>query len=287
MNEQEALKLYDALLSKGYSTDDLGDERTFLSQMGDLGNRKELYDWVSGRGDFRIGDYDSYERRLTEAKDSVNAEGGYIFTEGGLDSVLNKGYPVRAVSIAATKPPVQNDADGKKVFAPGQVRSTEKPRGESYRAPLRADLTLAERAEIERNNGFAAQGLHRLREDAKAEEDRRNAPLVQGGGLSTKTVGQWEDEVMQGASRISRAVVAPAVKKAIEDFDKKAHEVFEGTREGANNGGLPTGTASGATIFGSIKESNKAKDPEKVLDYLKGQMEALYKDQSFIDKVGE
>lgn len=67
MNNDEVNKLYSALIGKGYSTDDLGDEKTFRSMMSDKGHRKELYDWVSSNGDFRIGDYDRYESRLTGA----------------------------------------------------------------------------------------------------------------------------------------------------------------------------------------------------------------------------
>ena len=33
--------------------------------MADKNNRKQLYDYVSSRGDFRIGDYDSYEKILS------------------------------------------------------------------------------------------------------------------------------------------------------------------------------------------------------------------------------
>lgn len=65
MNEQEVKKLYQALLSKGYSTQDLGDEQRFLSKMGDANNRKQLYDFVSSKGNFRIGDFNAYEARLT------------------------------------------------------------------------------------------------------------------------------------------------------------------------------------------------------------------------------
>lgn len=67
MNESEVKKLYNALLSKGYSTEDLGDEGTFETKMGDKNSRKELYDWVSSKGNFRIGDYDTYESRLTSS----------------------------------------------------------------------------------------------------------------------------------------------------------------------------------------------------------------------------
>lgn len=59
MNKDNLSSLYNALISKGYSTEDLGDEKTFRSKMSDKGNRKALYDYVSGRGDFRIGNYEA------------------------------------------------------------------------------------------------------------------------------------------------------------------------------------------------------------------------------------
>lgn len=65
MNTNEIKKLYTALRGKGYSTHDLGDEKTFETRMGDKNNRKELYDWVSSRGDFHMGNYNKYEERLT------------------------------------------------------------------------------------------------------------------------------------------------------------------------------------------------------------------------------
>ncbi len=65
MNTNEIKKLYTALRGKGYSTYDLGDENAFETKMSDKNNRKELYDWVSSRGDFRMGDYEKYEERLT------------------------------------------------------------------------------------------------------------------------------------------------------------------------------------------------------------------------------
>lgn len=63
--DNEVKKLYSALIGKGYTTRDLGDEQTFMGKMQDADNRKQLYDWVNARGDFRIGSYDDYEKRLT------------------------------------------------------------------------------------------------------------------------------------------------------------------------------------------------------------------------------
>lgn len=65
INVNEVKRLYDALRDKGYAARDIGDEKTFVAKMRDKTNRKALYDYVSSRGNFRIGDYNDYERRLT------------------------------------------------------------------------------------------------------------------------------------------------------------------------------------------------------------------------------
>lgn len=97
MSKDNLSSLYNALISKGYSADDLGDENTFRTKMSEKGNRKELYDYVSGRGDFRIGDYDSYESRLSgsvegSVSNQVVAESGNNYNPEagkGSDPTLN------------------------------------------------------------------------------------------------------------------------------------------------------------------------------------------------------
>ena len=64
MDNKNLKSLYDGLIKKGYSKDEIGDEATFNAKMADKNNRRQLFDYVSKRGDFRIGDYDSYEKRL-------------------------------------------------------------------------------------------------------------------------------------------------------------------------------------------------------------------------------
>jgi predicted nucleotidyltransferase len=59
--------LYNNLLEKGYSVQDIGTEDIFRQKMADKQNRKQLYDYVQARGDFRIGDFYNYERRIKEA----------------------------------------------------------------------------------------------------------------------------------------------------------------------------------------------------------------------------
>ncbi len=68
LNNEEAIKLYNSLLNKGYKISDLGDKETFLNKMSSKENRQELYNWVLSRRDFRIGNYEDYEKRLTSKK---------------------------------------------------------------------------------------------------------------------------------------------------------------------------------------------------------------------------
>lgn len=66
MNENEVKKLYTALINKGFSANDIGDENTFVAKMGDQNARKQFYDAIS-KTSFKIGDYDTFEKRLTSS----------------------------------------------------------------------------------------------------------------------------------------------------------------------------------------------------------------------------
>lgn len=74
MAKDNLSSLYNGLISKGYSTDEIGDEATFRSKMADKNNRKQLYDYVSARKDFRIGDYETYENRLSMQPEQTETE---------------------------------------------------------------------------------------------------------------------------------------------------------------------------------------------------------------------
>lgn len=76
MSKDNLSSLYNGLIKKGYSVEDIGDEATFRTKMADKNNRKQLYDYVSSRGDFRIGDYDSYEKRLTSVQEEQPQQTG-------------------------------------------------------------------------------------------------------------------------------------------------------------------------------------------------------------------
>ena len=74
MAKDNLSSLYNGLISKGYSTDEIGDEATFRSMMANKNNRKQLYDYVSARKDFRIGGYDTYENRLSGQPEQTETE---------------------------------------------------------------------------------------------------------------------------------------------------------------------------------------------------------------------
>lgn len=78
MNEIEVKKLYNALIQKGYTIDQIGNENTFLNNMNDENKRRDLYEYVSSKGNFKIGDYDTYESRLTssieQSRDNITAQ---------------------------------------------------------------------------------------------------------------------------------------------------------------------------------------------------------------------
>ena len=89
MAKDNLSSLYNGLIKKGYSVEDIGDEATFRTKMADKNNRKQLYDYVSSRGDFRIGDYDSYEKILS-AQFADEKDNGSGFPKGGFMNVGTK-----------------------------------------------------------------------------------------------------------------------------------------------------------------------------------------------------
>lgn len=65
MSKDTLSSLYNGLIKKGYTTREIGDETTFRALMADKQIRRKFYDKVVSRGDFRIGDYDRYEKALS------------------------------------------------------------------------------------------------------------------------------------------------------------------------------------------------------------------------------
>ena len=71
-----AKNLYKSLTEFGYTPDELGvkDEAEFVDKLGSPDNRKKVYDAVSQAGEFDIGDYENYERQLSDDYKKAFAE---------------------------------------------------------------------------------------------------------------------------------------------------------------------------------------------------------------------
>lgn len=195
-----------------------------------------------------------------------NAAGSYKDRAQIASEVQSEGLPAYR---QGSKKPVQRDAS-------------------SYGIPYRPDteLTAAQRDEIAQQNGYAVRQVKQMRQQREKERRRRNQPVVDTGNENVnrhviKTQGQWEDEVTQGASRISSSVVSPAVKSAIAEFDKRADEIWGKYHDQSKY----VDAASPWSVV-TARQANEARDPEKILNYLNEQMKGLYDDESFAAKVG-
>lgn len=186
MNEQEVLKLYNALIGNGYLKNDIGDKEIFLSKMVDQQNRADLYKYVSDRGDFRIGDYETYEKRLSS------------------ETPTNTPQPKRKVAIEPYNGP-------------------QAPRTPLEIIPSAVQLHQMNERE-QRENGYVTHKTQELTERARQEEARKNAPIVDTGSEETntyaiKTQGQLENELSKDAAVLGSKYVKPLVSDALKKAD--------------------------------------------------------------------
>ncbi|MEE1111832.1 MAG: hypothetical protein UH077_01440 [Bacteroidales bacterium] len=64
--QDNVTQLYNGLRKKGYTQEEIGDEKQFREYISSPKNRKEFYDMVVANDDFIIGDYETYEKRLAQ-----------------------------------------------------------------------------------------------------------------------------------------------------------------------------------------------------------------------------
>ena len=107
--------LYNSLIKKGYSTEDIGDEETFRNKMADKQNRKILYDYVVSRGDFRIGDYDRYEKVLSGVYE-VQPQQHKDNLSSLYNSLIKKGYSTDAIGDEETFRNKMADKQNRKIL---------------------------------------------------------------------------------------------------------------------------------------------------------------------------
>ena len=177
-----------------------------------------------------------------------------------------------------TQQPVQQaawQAQGQQTQQPAQPAAPQPaPRSQStsssvdtYAAPFRQDLSWEERAEIERNNNFASQGVDRLREETQQEEERRRQPIVDTGdeGVNqylVKQTGQWEDELNAGINELTDKWVRPQVDARLQE----AKDAWSASMEAYKH----------APAQAQLTMANENLDPDKILIDLQQALEETY-----------
>lgn len=281
--------LFADLQSRGFAQDKTNaDFRSYMLAPGKQGyeNRKTFFEDFKSQGLTGLNSYEEFASLIgLKGRPQQPSVKPQMSAAGETAPVVQKSQPQAPTMPQLVKEGLEKGSYNSR---PVPVRQAGDPGVAQFGVPYRPDtqLTAAQRDEIYRQNDFALRQMKKM----QREQVRRGQPMVDTGIPSVnssviKTQGQWDDELQKGASRISSSVVVPAVDKAIAEFDKRAHEVFEASR--GQSGGLPTGTAGGAGIFGAVRESNEAKDPDKILAYLSKQMEGLYHDKAFMQQISD
>ena len=234
MNNTEVKKLYKALLSKGYSTDDLGDETTFNTKMSDPNNRKELYDWVSSNGNFRIGDYDSYERRLSSG--SMQPDKTISFEQNNSVAPTPSEKPEEEkvqLSFTAPKRPELKSLQVEQKEYPTIAETTQKMMADniSQRHQL-SDMTSRVQSALDRRGG----------ELDEAQKANRQSYIPQGtaGSIPAFDAGRMYDSEYRNYAAAKESLqkaqdIIDAVGKESEDKEK-GHTGFGGFLKGSARG---------------------------------------------------
>ena len=275
-------KMYDNLSNDGF---DLGSFDDFNKNIEDKNVRRAIYDTAIERG-WELPDYGQFERDMTVRKLNIGGKVREVSHQTYDDFM--KRHPNGTTTNSGRKqaPATEPQGTQKQQQAPwgvpGGVSTRNNPAGRavqrqhpsgdaiSNHAPFRQDLTVAERAEIEANNNFGAQGVERMRQQREQEMQRRNEPLVETGSEGvdtylTKTKGQWEDELQGGINEMSQKWIRPNVDAAMDAATEKWFDVMES----------PAFAAPGSDIA-KLKRANESVDPEKMLKDLQASLEATY-----------
>lgn len=271
MANENRRKLYNAINQAGY---DIGDYDEFDKRMNNAADRQKFFQAVNDAG-YDIGSQEDFERRISPTKYKLKTGGKYIpVSEREYRDFTSRhsGGTTARPKQTATPNPAPSAPQPSKPWGARQVRTTEPSNGVSDRAPFRKDLTVAERAEIERNNDYAARQVDKFREGRKREDARRNTPIATTGNKSAdryvvKTQGQYEDEVERGIHDLGSRYVSPVVQKAMQDMDDQWYATM------GEAGSAPMG--EGGEIA-ALRRANESIDPDKVLEGLRQRLGSIY-----------
>ena len=208
---EEVKKLYTALIGKGYTANDLGNEDVFAKKMQDEQSRRELYDYVSSRGDFKIGSYDNYEQRLRPAQ-------------------VQKPQPVVDAYGMPMQPEVSTIEDAPKVEEkPQENLKSDLFKPQSTETPSLLDV------DAQRKDYFAEAGAKAM-EDIRQERQAREyqeimKPLSGIEGREQKNVLEERKKQIEAQlnqpDAVRNAAARTNMAKALENVDKELQVLNE------------------------------------------------------------
>lgn len=237
---EEVKKLYTALIGKGYTANDLGNEDVFAKKMQDEQNRKELYDYVSSRGDFKIGSYDNYEQRLRPAQVQkpqpvVDAYGMPMQPEVSTIEDAPKIPQVNMDEFTVNETYLNNVADNEGAQAPMEgVELKENLKSDLFK-PQSTETPSLLNVDTQRKDYFAEAGAKAM-EDIRQERQAREyqeimKPLSGIEGREQKKVLEERKRQIEAQLNQSDAVRNAAARtnmaKALENVDKELQVLDE------------------------------------------------------------
>lgn len=208
---EEVKKLYTALIGKGYTANDLGNEDVFAKKMQDEQNRRELYDYVSSRGDFKIGSYDNYEQRLRPAQ-------------------VQKPQPVVDAYGMPMQPEVSTIEDAPKVEEkPQENLKSDLFKPQSTETPSLLDVDAQRKDYFAEAGAKAMEGIRQERQAREYQEIMK--PLSGIEGREQKNVleerkKQIEAQLSQ-PDAVRNAAARTNMAKALENVDKELQVLNE------------------------------------------------------------
>lgn len=210
-------KLYNALLSHGYTSEDLGDENTFTTAMSDANNRKELYDGASANG-LDLGDYDEYERRLTQTSNN---------TIQATTPEPPKAEEVKPIQVPSAPTLKYGEVENKEYLTPAETTRKMMAQGVKQRQQV-ADMTA---------NVQQALDDRGVELDAQARQSSQSfIPRGTAGSVAGYDAGRMYDSEYRDYA---------AAKEALDNAQKLMDEAVANGKE-ENNKGLFNGFFKGA-----------------------------------------
>lgn len=221
--------LYNGLRKKGYSTEDIGDESTFRERMKDKNNRKQLYDYVSARKDFKIGDYDSYEQRLSGESQNIEPvnntpETNTMISElkTGIKNLKTPQLTLRDIVSENNNKNIQTKPKIEDLTARNDATSVYKP---EIKLPISRDVGQEEK---ELDNTFKPQAAQKP-DDVLQNYQERFALTARGKELNAE-LGDIQQEIAEKYANEfldSDAYKELQSKYTGEQLDVEANKLFE------------------------------------------------------------